>query len=89
MKPSSRDRRQSGQQGRYAFTIQSPDKLKDFDYRISSGPVLIVPVALAYRLFGVNVWTGDWSPEVFWSWPWSCCILAPGYCWPGGLPYWR
>ncbi len=46
------------QQGRYAFTIQSPDELKDFDYRISSGPVLIMPVALAYRLFGVNVWSG-------------------------------
>jgi 4-amino-4-deoxy-L-arabinose transferase-like glycosyltransferase len=46
------------QHGRYAFTIQSPDELKDFDYRISSGPVLIVPVALAYRLFGVNVWSG-------------------------------
>jgi 4-amino-4-deoxy-L-arabinose transferase-like glycosyltransferase len=46
------------QQGRYAFTIQSPNELKDFDYRISSGPVLIMPVALAYRLLGVNVWSG-------------------------------
>lgn len=46
------------QKGRYAFTIQSPETLNDFDYRISSGPVLIMPVALAYRLFGVSVWSG-------------------------------
>ena len=46
------------QHGRYAFTIQSPDNLKDFDFRISAGPVLILPVALAYRLFGVSVWSG-------------------------------
>ena len=46
------------QHGRYAFTIQSPDNLKDFDFRISSGPVVILPVALAYRLFGVSVLSG-------------------------------
>ncbi len=46
------------QKGRYAFTIQSPDVLNDFDYRISAGPVLILPVALAYRLLGVSVWSG-------------------------------
>ncbi len=46
------------QKGRYAFTLQSPDVINDFDYRISAGPVLIVPVALAYRLFGVSVWSG-------------------------------
>ena len=46
------------QHGRYAFTIQSPDILKDFDFRISAGPVVILPVALAYRLFGVSVWSG-------------------------------
>ena len=46
------------QQGRYAFTLQSPDKLKDFDFRISAGPVIILPVALAYRLLGVSVWSG-------------------------------
>ncbi|MBM4288756.1 MAG: hypothetical protein FJ135_11555 [Deltaproteobacteria bacterium] len=46
------------QHGRYAFTIQSPDKLNDFDYRISAGPVVIMPVALAYRLLGVSVWSG-------------------------------
>ncbi len=46
------------QHGRYAFTIQSPDTLKDFDFRISAGPAVILPVALAYRLFGVSVWSG-------------------------------
>jgi 4-amino-4-deoxy-L-arabinose transferase-like glycosyltransferase len=46
------------QHGRYALTIQSPDNLKDFDFRISAGPVVILPVALAYRLFGVSVWSG-------------------------------
>ncbi len=46
------------QKGRYAFTIQSPEVINDFDYRISAGPVLIVPVALAYRVFGVSVWSG-------------------------------
>ncbi len=46
------------QKGRYAFTMQSPEVLNDFDYRISAGPVLIVPVALAYKLLGVSVWSG-------------------------------
>ena len=46
------------QHGRYAFTVQSPDTLKDFDFRISAGPAVILPVALAYRLFGVSVWSG-------------------------------
>jgi 4-amino-4-deoxy-L-arabinose transferase-like glycosyltransferase len=53
------------QKGRYAFTIQSPDTLNDFDYRISSGPVLIMPVALAYRLLGVSVWSGRLVAGVF------------------------
>ena len=53
------------QQGRYAFTIQSPDKLNDFDYRISAGPVIIMPVALAYRLFGVNVLNGRFVAGAF------------------------
>lgn len=46
------------QKGRYAFTMQSPNIVNDFDYRISAGPVLILPVALAYRLLGVSVWSG-------------------------------
>jgi hypothetical protein len=46
------------QHGRYAFTVQSPDQLNDLDFRISAGPALILPVALAYKLFGVEVATG-------------------------------
>jgi hypothetical protein len=46
------------QQGRYAFTVQSPDQLSDLDFRISVGPVVILPVALAYRLLGVEVGSG-------------------------------
>lgn len=46
------------QSGRYAFTVQSPDQLSDLDYRISAGPALILPVALAYRLLGVDVFPG-------------------------------
>jgi len=46
------------QKGRYAFTMHSPDVINDFDYRISAGPVVILPVALAYRLLGVGVWSG-------------------------------
>jgi 4-amino-4-deoxy-L-arabinose transferase-like glycosyltransferase len=46
------------QHGRYAMTIQSPDQLQDFDNRISAGPVVILPVALTYRLLGVGVLPG-------------------------------
>lgn len=46
------------QKGRYAFTIQSPDEIKDFDFRISAGPTVILPVALAYWTLGVSVWSG-------------------------------
>ncbi|MEW6387188.1 MAG: glycosyltransferase family 39 protein [Thermodesulfobacteriota bacterium] len=46
------------QQGRYAFTVQSPDQLADLDFRISVGPAVILPVALAYKLLGVGVTSG-------------------------------
>lgn len=46
------------QQGRYSFTLQSPDQLRDLDYRVSAGPALILPVALAYRLLGVGLVQG-------------------------------
>ena len=46
------------QHGRYAFTLQSPDQLSDLDFRISAGPAVIVPVALAYRLLGVGLVPG-------------------------------
>jgi hypothetical protein len=46
------------QHGRYAFTVQSPDQLTDLDFRISVGPAVILPVALAYHFFGVGVIPG-------------------------------
>lgn len=46
------------QQGRYAFTVQSPNQLVDFDFRISAGPAVILPVALAYKVFGVSLVSG-------------------------------
>ncbi len=46
------------QHGRYAFTVQSPNQLNDLDYRISAGPAVILPVALAYKLFGVSLVPG-------------------------------
>jgi hypothetical protein len=46
------------QHGRYAFTVQSPNQLSDLDFRISVGPVIILPVALAYKLLGVGVTHG-------------------------------
>jgi hypothetical protein len=46
------------QHGRYAFTVQSPNQLNDLDFRISAGPAVILPVALAYKLFGVSLLSG-------------------------------
>jgi 4-amino-4-deoxy-L-arabinose transferase-like glycosyltransferase len=46
------------QHGRYAFTVESPDQLSDLDYRISAGPAIILPVALAYKLLGVGLVQG-------------------------------
>jgi len=46
------------QHGRYAFTLQSPDQLSDLDFRISAGPAVILPVALAYRVLGVGLLPG-------------------------------
>jgi 4-amino-4-deoxy-L-arabinose transferase-like glycosyltransferase len=46
------------QHGRYAFTVESPDQLHDLDFRISVGPMVILPVALAYKVFGVGVASG-------------------------------
>jgi hypothetical protein len=46
------------QHGRYAFTVQSPDQLSDLDFRISAGPTVILPVALAYKLGGVGLVPG-------------------------------
>jgi hypothetical protein len=53
------------QHGRYAFTVQSPDQLSDLDYRISAGPAIILPVALAYRLLGVGLVQGRLVASLF------------------------
>jgi 4-amino-4-deoxy-L-arabinose transferase-like glycosyltransferase len=42
----------------YAFTVQSPNQFHDLDFRISVGPAVILPVALAYKLLGVNLVSG-------------------------------
>jgi hypothetical protein len=46
------------QHDRYAFTLQSPNQLSDLDFRISAGPAVILPVALAYKLLGVSLTSG-------------------------------
>jgi hypothetical protein len=46
------------QHHRYALTVESPNRFNDLDFRISAGPAVILPVALAYKLFGVNLVSG-------------------------------
>lgn len=46
------------QHNRYAFTVESPNQLNDLDFRISVGPAVILPVALAYKVWGVNLVSG-------------------------------
>ena len=46
------------QHDRYAFTVQSPNQFHDLDFRISVGPAVILPVALAYKLWGVSLVSG-------------------------------
>ncbi len=66
------------QHGRYAFTIQSPDQLNDLDFRISVGPALILPVALAYKLFGVDVTSGRLVAGVYLVFTFLGLYLAAG-----------
>jgi len=46
------------QHDRYAFTVESPKHLSDLDFRISVGPMVILPVAAAYKLLGVGLVPG-------------------------------
>jgi hypothetical protein len=69
------------QQGRYAFTIQSPDMLCDFDYRISAGPSVILPVALAYRVFGVGLWSGRLVAAAYLFFTFVALFLAARRLW--------
>jgi hypothetical protein len=43
---------------RYAFTVESPNQLHDLDFRISVGPAVILPVAAAFKLFGISLTSG-------------------------------
>jgi 4-amino-4-deoxy-L-arabinose transferase-like glycosyltransferase len=64
------------QHGRYAFTVQSPDQLSDFDYRISAGPAIILPVALSYRLLGVGLVQGRLVAGLFLVFAFLALFLA-------------
>jgi hypothetical protein len=64
------------QHGRYAFTEQSPDKLSDLDFRISAGPAVILPVALAYKLFGVGVESGRLMAGAYLIFTFAALFLA-------------
>ncbi len=72
------------QQGRYAFTLQSPDQLSDLDFRISVGPVVILPVALAYRLLGVGVASGRLVAGAYLVLAFLALFLAARRLWGSG-----
>lgn len=69
------------QTGRYAFTVQSPDQLSDLDYRISAGPALILPVALAYRLLGAEILPGRLVAAVYLLFALAALFLASRRLW--------
>ncbi|MBM4284708.1 MAG: hypothetical protein FJ128_05610 [Deltaproteobacteria bacterium] len=72
------------QQGRYALTVQSPDQLRDFDYRISAGPSVILPVALAYRLLGVSLVSGRLVAGFYLLFAFFALFLAARRLWGAG-----
>lgn len=72
------------QHGRYAFTVQSPDQLSDLDYRISVGPAVILPVALAYRLFGVGVIPGRAVAGIYLAFVFVALYLGARRLWGTG-----
>ena len=67
--------------GRYAFTIQSPNQLSDLDFRISVGPAIILPVALAYKLLGVGVAHGRLVAGVYLVLTFLALFLAARRLW--------
>lgn len=71
------------QHGRYAFTVQSPDQFSDLDYRISVGPALILPVALAYRLFGVSLVVGRLVAALYLIFTFGALFLCVRRLWDG------
>jgi hypothetical protein len=72
------------QHGRYAFTVQSPNQLNDLDYRISVGPTVILPVALAYKLFGVSLLSGRLVAGAYIVLAFLALFLAARRLWGGG-----
>ncbi len=84
------------QHGRYAFTVQSPNQLNDLDFRISVGPAVILPVALAYKLFGVSLVSGRLVAGAYLVLTFLALFLAArrlwgsatGACWPWPWPCW-
>lgn len=64
------------QHGRYAFTVQSPGQLSDLDYRISVGPAIILPVALAYKILGVGLVQGRLVASLFLTFAFLALFLA-------------
>ncbi len=75
------------QTGHYAFTIQSPDQLSDLDYRISAGPALILPVALAYRLLGVDLLPGRLVAGIYLLFAFLALFLASRRLWDSTTAY--
>jgi hypothetical protein len=72
------------QHGRYAFTVQSPDQLNDLDFRISVGPAVILPVALAYKLGGVGVVPGRLVAGLYLALAFLALFLAARRLWGPG-----
>jgi hypothetical protein len=69
------------QHGRYAFTVQSPNQLSDMDFRISVGPAIILPVALAYKLLGVGVVPGRLAAGIYLVLAFLALFLAARRLW--------
>ena len=72
------------QHGRYAFTVQSPDQLSDLDFRISAGPAVILPVALAYKLGGVGLVPGRLVAGCYLALAFLALFLATRHLWGPG-----
>jgi len=75
------------QHGRYAFTVQSPDQLNDFDFRISAGPMVILPVALAYKLLGVGITAGRLVAGVYLVLAFLALFLGARRLWGAGTAW--
>ncbi len=72
------------QHDRYAFTVESPNQLKDLDFRISVGPMVILPVAAAYKLFGVSLVPGRVVAGVYIVLAFLALFLGARYLWGSG-----